>query len=448
MAEVKFSEFPPEVTITASKVVGLNPGGENAQFDATVFKGDTGATGAQGVQGDKGDVGNTGPQGDQGIQGDKGDKGDIGLPGNDGNDGAAATADAGSTVTGVAGSNATVVNSGTTAAAIFDFTIPRGDTGAQGDAGTGYNLIGDASVAELDALTAAAIPTNDAWVMLDAGDVEPIGATQATAVVAGDLVVWSDSDYFVNYGQTSGAVVDSVFGRTGAVVADGGDYSAFYATTTQGALADTATQPGDLFIGAGTTGLVPDPSTEGGKFLQDDGQFVVPPVSPVGGLTMSYTFSTTTTEADPGSGLLRVNNADQTLATELYVSATSKTGNDVDFVWANMYTDEFVGLWEQAGDHEGIYYIITGPPVDNTGWWTIPIQVISGVGGIDDATTISAFTIDNPNEKLPPDGADKLVLKKASATDYDTEWGLGYESGVSLPSPTGYPEGFLFCVTT
>jgi hypothetical protein len=41
------------------------------------------------------------------------------------------------------------------------------------------------------------------------------------------------------------APVDSVFGRTGAVVAQGSDYSAFYATTAQGALADTALQPGD-----------------------------------------------------------------------------------------------------------------------------------------------------------------------------------------------------------
>lgn len=40
--------------------------------------------------------------------------------------------------------------------------------------------------------------------------------------------------------------VVSVFGRIGAVVAEAGDYSAFYATVAQGALADTAVQPGDL----------------------------------------------------------------------------------------------------------------------------------------------------------------------------------------------------------
>jgi hypothetical protein len=46
--------------------------------------------------------------------------------------GAAATIDAGTTTTGAAGSSASVTNSGTTSAAVFDFTIPRGDQGIQG----------------------------------------------------------------------------------------------------------------------------------------------------------------------------------------------------------------------------------------------------------------------------------------------------------------------------
>ena len=60
------------------------------------------------------------------LRGDKGDTGDTGD---------AATVDAGATTTGAAGTNANVVNSGTTSAAVFDFTIPRGDKGETGDTG-------------------------------------------------------------------------------------------------------------------------------------------------------------------------------------------------------------------------------------------------------------------------------------------------------------------------
>ena len=46
--------------------------------------------------------------------------------------GAAATVEVGTVTTGEPGTSAAVTNSGTTGAAVFDFTIPRGATGAQG----------------------------------------------------------------------------------------------------------------------------------------------------------------------------------------------------------------------------------------------------------------------------------------------------------------------------
>jgi len=59
-------------------------------------------------------------------------RGDTGATGATGT---AATVNAGTTTTGAAGTSASVVNSGTTSAAVFDFTIPRGDTGATGATG-------------------------------------------------------------------------------------------------------------------------------------------------------------------------------------------------------------------------------------------------------------------------------------------------------------------------
>ena len=54
----------------------------------------------------------------------------LGIPkGDTGATGAGATATAGTTTTGNPGTNASVTNSGTTKDAVFNFTIPRGDTG-------------------------------------------------------------------------------------------------------------------------------------------------------------------------------------------------------------------------------------------------------------------------------------------------------------------------------
>ena len=64
-----------------------------------------------------------------------GPQGPAGPAGKDGQDGQAATITVGSTTTGAAGTNASVTNSGTSSAAVLNFTIPRGDTGATGPQG-------------------------------------------------------------------------------------------------------------------------------------------------------------------------------------------------------------------------------------------------------------------------------------------------------------------------
>lgn len=66
----------------------------------------------------------------------KGDKGDTGATGSPGTPGAAATVAVGTTTTGNPGTNASVTNSGTSSAAVFNFTIPRGDKGDTGNAAT------------------------------------------------------------------------------------------------------------------------------------------------------------------------------------------------------------------------------------------------------------------------------------------------------------------------
>lgn len=110
-------------------------------------KGDTGDTGAQGP---KGDTGDTGPQGLQGEQGPKGDKGDTGSKGDTGDTGPTGpqgpkgdTGDTGPAGTAATisvgnvtkGANASVTNTGTSSAAVFDFVLPKGDKGDTGDVG-------------------------------------------------------------------------------------------------------------------------------------------------------------------------------------------------------------------------------------------------------------------------------------------------------------------------
>ena len=85
------------------------------------------------------------PRGDIGQQGAQGNAGPAGPSGQ------AATISVGSVTTGTAGSSAAITNSGTTGAAVLNFTIPRGDKGATEyvgniDGGTPATIFGGTNV--------------------------------------------------------------------------------------------------------------------------------------------------------------------------------------------------------------------------------------------------------------------------------------------------------------
>lgn len=74
----------------------------------------------------------------QGVQGPKGDPGPRGEPGQkgaDGKDGTAATIKIGTVTTAAPGTNAKVTNTGTANAAVFNFSIPKGEKGEKGNTG-------------------------------------------------------------------------------------------------------------------------------------------------------------------------------------------------------------------------------------------------------------------------------------------------------------------------
>ncbi len=172
-------------------------------------------------------------------------RGDTGATGATGT---AATATAGTTTTGVAGTSASVINSGTTSAAVFDFTIPRGDTGAtgpQGPQGPQGNTGSAATIAAGTTTTGAAgssasvtnVGTSSAAVFnfsIPRGDTGATGATGATGTAATIAVGTTTtgapgtSATVTNTGTSGAAVFDFSIPR-GAGVQTGGTTGQFLA---------------------------------------------------------------------------------------------------------------------------------------------------------------------------------------------------------------------------
>ena len=163
-----------------------------------------------------------GSQGDMGIRGPQGAAGKIGQDGTvtfdeltdeqraslKGEKGDAATIALGTCTTGEPGTEVVITNSGTPSAAVFNFVIPRGNTGSQGpkgDTGKGLTILG--TYPTLQALTEAVTSAQQ-------GDTYNVGTSTPY-----DIYMWdSAAASFVSQGRLQGAN-GAVF--TPSVSADG-----------------------------------------------------------------------------------------------------------------------------------------------------------------------------------------------------------------------------------
>lgn len=122
--------FSPTVTVTeiaGGHSVVITDATTEHEFD--VMDGATGEAGPQGP---------IGPQGPQGEKGDTGATGETGATGPQGEPGVSPTVTVGTVTTGEAGTNASVVNSGTDENVVLDFVIPKGDAGSSFTYPDGY----------------------------------------------------------------------------------------------------------------------------------------------------------------------------------------------------------------------------------------------------------------------------------------------------------------------
>lgn len=142
-------------------------------------QGPQGEQGPQGPAGPAGATGATGPAGAQGAQGPKGDKGDTGEQGPQGPAGQAATIQVGTVTTGEPGTNASVTNSGTSSAAVFDFVIPRGQDGSGGG--------GAAGVSSFNGRTGAVVPQDGDYTAAQVGAADATTTQQALQALSDEI---------------------------------------------------------------------------------------------------------------------------------------------------------------------------------------------------------------------------------------------------------------------
>ena len=305
------------------------------------------------------------------------------------------------------------------------------------------------------------------------GVANPTGPTDVVTKAYGDA----------NYSGGGGGTVTSVFGRQGAVVAVDGDYNGFYASLTDAGtqtfnnttlggisainlssgsqswnafgllasvlysnsqvvindLAPTAANQatrkdyvdglvaGNIYTGIGNgNGSVVDPgvsTTSGIGFLNEDGTFQIPPVSPIGGYSYEYTFNSSTSGGDPGTGEVAGNNSPASAITVLYISNLDDNNQPATVLLEFLQQGDILTFNEQQGGNQAsAAYLYMGGKIDQTTYYELPVMYVGGSANLSNNKVLDVQFLRSPRERIPLGGVISQAMIKDSATDYDTSW--------------------------
>ena len=131
--------------------------------------------------------------------------------------------------------------------------------------------------------------------------------------------------------------------------------------------------------------LFPDSDGTNGQSLITNGSGTLSWASVVTntvGMLLNYKADSNTYTAPPASSYIRWDNATQISATNIYVSMTTSDGYDIDAILATLvYLDDiFIQQTNNSADYQ--HWYISGTPTGShvSGYWTIPITLVSSGG--------------------------------------------------------------------
>ena len=148
---------------------------------------------------------------------------------------------------------------------------------------------------------------------------------------------------------------------------------------------------------------------------------------PAGGDSALFTYSTTTTDADPGAGGFRMNNTTYSSVTELYIDDADANGTDVA-TWVQTFDDNQTNYSKRgrvriqnAGTlTKYIVFDVTGTVTDATGYTKVTVAHVASSGTLSDGDKVFISFVANGI-----DGANPGYFYKFDSGTSDTDPGAG-----------------------
>jgi hypothetical protein len=266
-------------------------------------------------------------------------------------DGQAATVSIGAITTGSAGSNAAVANSGTSSAAVLDFTIPRGDAGP-GSFGIRYTFSTSTSSGPGAGLlrlnNAAPASATQLYVSETDRNAAAIASLLGTIANGSPIQILDESDplAFAYYTVTSST--DNGTDRTLAVTH----------------VASNGTLAGGVTLTWGVAGS-----------------------SATSGFGFKYSFNSTTTSG-PAAGQVRLNNAASASATQVFIHETDRNSKAIASLLGLITPGTGLMLVSESDPSLYAYYTVTSS-TDNGNDRTLAVAHVASNGTLSGNVTVS-----------------------------------------------------------
>lgn len=145
---------------------------------------------------------------------------------------------------------------------------------------------------------------------------------------------------------------------------------------------------------------------EGGEFKDPDGNSVTPVGSQGTSAGLRYNFSATTTDADPGQGVFRLNHATLSSATAMYIDNLMVGGGDVGAFIQSWVNGSKVLIRANDSTDSSFAIFTVGAVVDSTGYRTVPLTYVSGTSFTDAESCVIQYYVAGANGTNGTNGTD------------------------------------------
>lgn len=149
--------------------------------------------------------------------------------------------------------------------------------------------------------------------------------------------------------------------------------------------------------------------------------------------SQTYLWSTDTDATDPTTGFAKGNNIDISLITEIYISETTLSGGSLESLGIESALGDISRIQQYGSSGNYIFVRLTGPAINNGGWWTVPVEITTSAGGFTNNVEIQF------NYWATSPRVQNIIIERL----YDGESGISPQEPNSVDSPVAIQFGAI-----